>query len=141
MMRKILLMLFLFANMAQAKFSEIDERALIQLIKEEVVVIDVRRNDEFKKYGIIKGAKTLTFFDKKEDYDIQSWLGEFMKIIKSKEDPVVLYCAHANRTKIIGNFLSKELGYKKVYDLKGGINYGWIDKGLKTVIYKPVKGD
>jgi rhodanese-related sulfurtransferase len=29
--------------------------------------------------------------------------------------------------------LSNQAGYKNVYDLKGGINYGWIDKGLKTI--------
>jgi rhodanese-related sulfurtransferase len=60
-------------------------------------------------------------------------MNEFVKLVKTKETPFVIYCAHANRTKVVGNFLDSQMGYKEVYDLKGGINLGWIKKGLKTV--------
>jgi rhodanese-related sulfurtransferase len=43
-----------------------------------------------------------------------------------------LVCAHANRSKTVGKFLNAKTGYKNIFELAGGINYGWIDKGLST---------
>ena len=137
MFNKIILAMVVFVNIANASFKEIDANELQKMIKEKnVVVIDIRRDDEFKQYGIIKDAKTITFFDQRGKYDVPSWMNEFVKVVKTKDQPFILYCAHANRSKVVGNFLDKQMGYKNVYDLKGGINYGWIDKGLKTVKLK-----
>jgi len=135
-MFKILLTISIVYSSLFANFSEINEKKLQELIKKDIVVIDIRRDDEFKQYGIIENSKTLTFFDGRGKYNIPTWMKEFTKLVKTKEQPFVIYCAHANRSKDVGNFLSKQLGYKEVYDLKGGINYGWIDKGLKTVKFK-----
>jgi hypothetical protein len=52
----------------------------------------------------------------------------------------VLVGAHANRTKIIGKFLDKKTNYKDIFELDGGINYGWIDKGLPTTKIAAGKG-
>ena len=98
----------------------------------KIAIIDIRRADEFKQYGTIKGSHKLTFFDSKGAYDIQKWMAKFTKIVKTKDTPFVLVCAHANRTKAVGRFLN-ENGYTNVQELDGGINYGWIDKGKKTV--------
>ncbi len=43
--------------------------------------------------------------------------------IKDKKTPFFLYCAHANRSKVVGKWLTS-LDFKKVYELKGGIIYG-----------------
>jgi hypothetical protein len=40
--------------------------------------------------------------------------------------------AFANRSKTVGKFLNAKTGYKNIFELAGGINYGWIDKGLST---------
>jgi rhodanese-related sulfurtransferase len=137
MFKKIILAMIVFVSIANASFREVDYQELQKMVKEKkVVLIDIRRVDEFKQYGIIKDAKTITFFDEQGQYNIPSWMKEFVKVVKTKEQPFILYCAHANRSKVVGNFLDKQLGYKNVYDLKGGINYGWIDKGLKTVEFK-----
>jgi rhodanese-related sulfurtransferase len=53
-------------------------------------------------------------------------------LIKSKDTPFILVCAHANRSKTVGKFLNAKTGYKNIFELAGGINYGWIDKGLST---------
>ncbi len=135
-MLKKLLLVVLFCSSVFAKLTAIDEVQLQQMMKKGVVVIDIRRDDEFKKYGIIKGAKMLTFFDEKGKYDIPKWLSKFVQFVKTKQQPFVLYCAHANRTKMVGNFLDQQLKYENVYHLKGGIMYGWIDKGMKTVRVK-----
>ena len=135
MFRKMVLVV-LFMSSLFADFSEIDAVKLRKMIKNGVVVIDIRRDEEFKHFGIIEGSHMLTFFDGKGKYNIPLWMNEFVKLVKDKKQPFVIYCAHANRTKVVGNFLSKQLNYENVYDLKGGINYGWIDKGFKTVRIK-----
>lgn len=98
-----------------------------------VVIIDVRRADEWEHYGVIEGSCKITFFDEFGRHDINHFMEQFTQIVKDKEQPFVLVCAHANRTKSIGELMGLQLGYKEVYELDGGINYGWLDKGLETV--------
>jgi len=135
MIKKIMILVFVLLNTAYASFSEIDEKQLVQMQKDGVVIIDIRREEEFVQLGIIEGSHTLTFFDEKNNYNVPAWMNEFVKIVKNKDQPFIIYCAHANRTKVVGNFLNKKLKYKNIYDLKGGIDYGWLDKGKKTVRY------
>ena len=90
------------------------------------MAIGIKREEELEDIGIIKRSHKLTFFDKYGNYDLPKWMNKFVKLVKTKETPFVLYCAHANRTKIVGEFLSSKMGYKNVYDLKDGINLGWI---------------
>ncbi len=136
-MKKILIVSLLFSTMLFAKFNHLDDKQVLQMVKKGVPIIDIRTPGEWKQYGIIKGAKLLTFFDENGRYDVRSWLQKFSKIVKDKNQPFILYCAHANRSKVVGNFLDKQLGYKNVNELKGGIIYGWIQKGRDTV--KPTK--
>lgn len=117
----------------QADFTSLSDKAVQYEINDGTVVIDIRRKDEWDYYGIIEGSYLLTFFDEIGDYNIEKWMEEFSKIVKDKEQKFILVCAHANRTKTVGQFLVKELGYKNAFELHGGINYGWLDKGLKTV--------
>jgi len=133
---KILLSLLFLVGSLFAQLKEVDNNQLLQMKEKGVVVIDIRRAEEWKSTGIIEDSKLLTFFDKYGRYDVNQWLSDFSKLVKSKDTTFVIYCAHANRTKVVGNFLEKELGFKNVYELKGGINYGWIQKGMKTVEYK-----
>jgi len=131
-MLKNILLVLLFGNVLFADFTTIDTNAVQNEIKNGTVIIDIRREDEWKKYGTIQGSHKLTFFDNKGQYDINQWMEQFIKIVKTKEQKFVLVCAHANRTKVIGKFLDTQLSYKNVYELKGGINDGWRNKGLKT---------
>ncbi len=132
-MKKIFLIILLMISSAFADFREVDEIQLAEAIKKGTVVIDIRRADEWSQYGTIKGSHKLTFFDKFGKYDGDKWMSEFSKFVKTKNQPFVLICAHANRSKVLGKMLSSQMKYKNVYELKGGINYGWIDKGLSTV--------
>jgi rhodanese-related sulfurtransferase len=129
-----ILMSAILTSSVFAEFLTIDTEKMQVFLKDKsAIFIDIRRVDEFKQYGIIENSHKLTFFDNRGEYDIDKWMSKFIKIVKNKEQPFVLICAHANRTKIVGNFLSTQAGYKNVYDLEGGINYGWIDKGLQTI--------
>ena len=100
---------------------------------EGFVVIDIRRADEWEYYGIIEGSHKITFFDERGQYDLDSFLEAFTKVVTNKERPFILVCAHAQRTKTVGEIMGLKLKYKNVYELDGGINWGWIDQGLETV--------
>lgn len=132
MLKKILLLL-VFTNILFADFKTISTEEVQQEIKNGTVLIDIRRDNEWKEYGIIKGSHKITFFDDKGQYDVNKWMEQFIKIVKNKEQKFILVCAHANRTKTVGAFLSSQLNYKNVFELDGGIKHGWINKGLKIV--------
>lgn len=103
-----------------------------KLIEKDIVMIDVRREDEFKYTGIIKNSHKMTFFDMFGNCDVPTWLFEFEKLVKSKEQLVVLICAHANRTRTIADFLIQNHGYTNIAHLEGGIA-NWLDQGKQTV--------
>jgi len=96
-------------------------------------IIDIRREDEWQEYGIIEGSHTITFFDAMGQYDVEVFLEEFTKVVTNKEQNFILVCAHASRTKTVAEMMGVQLGYKNVYELDGGINWGWIDMGFDTL--------
>jgi rhodanese-related sulfurtransferase len=121
---------FLFSN-----FKSIDTEETIKKPDSGVPIIDTRREDEWKKYGVIPNSHLITFFDKDGNYNLSIWIQRLKNIIKSKNSTFILVCAHANRTKLVGRMLEQYYGYKNVYDLKGGIIYGWIKQGEKVNSY------
>ncbi len=116
-----------------AGFSEVDAKQLKTLQAQGVPVIDIRTPQEWRETGIINGAHQMMFFDIHGTAHAQAWLQALSGIIKDKKTPFIIYCAHANRTKAVGNWLVDKLGYTHVYELTGGIEYGWRDLGEKTV--------
>ncbi len=130
---KIVFTILLLTASAFAKFNHLDSAQVEKMIQQGVPIIDIRTPGEWKQTGVIKGAKLIMFFDRNGKYDAKKWLEEFSKVVKNKNQPFIIYCAHANRSKAVGKFLDKQLGYKNVNELEGGIIYGWIDKGKKTV--------
>ena len=73
-------------------------------------LVDVRTPSEFNG-GHIKNAKNIDFFNQVD----------FMKKINklNKEEPVCLYCRSGNRSQKAARKLDS-LGFKKIFDLKGG---------------------
>ena len=114
-------------------FTTLTTKQVQDALTEGVVVIDIRRADEWERFGIIDGSHKITFFDAQGRYDIDAWMADFTQLVKDKDQRFILVCAHANRTKSIGELLGIQFGYKYVQELDGGINYGWLDKGLSTV--------
>jgi rhodanese-related sulfurtransferase len=101
---------------------------------ENVPIIDIRRPDEWKSTGVIKGSHLLTFFDDKGDYDLDKWLQNLDKIVK-KDQKFVLVCRSGNRTGQVTQFLDTQLHYTKVNHLKKGIKR-WIGAGDQVVSAK-----
>jgi len=114
-------------------FKSLTTEEFIEKQKENIAIIDVRREDEWNYFGIIKGSHKITFFGADGSYHLEDFMEAFTKIVTNKEQPFILVCAHANRTKSIAELLGLQLQYQNVYELDGGINYGWIDKGLETI--------
>lgn len=73
-------------------------------------IVDVRTPDEYKQ-GHIKEAKNINFYDK-------TFLEQMSKF--DKNEPVYIYCRSGRRSSSASKKLS-EIGFKKIYDLQGGI--------------------
>lgn len=102
------------------------------MINDNVVMIDVRREDEWNYTGIVKNAHKMTFFDMFGNVDLPTWMKEFEKLVTSKNQTFVLICAHANRTRTIGNYLIEQYGYENVAHLAGGMA-AWTDENREVV--------
>lgn len=113
--------------------AELQPKIVQKMIDDNIVMIDVRRKEEYKRTGVIRNAHLLTFFDEFGNYDMESWMKEFEKIVTSKEQTFILICAHANRTRTIGNFLIEQR-YKNTAHLFGGMAL-WTQELRKTLAY------
>lgn len=122
----LLLQLYLFAD-----FSGISAEELKALQKQNVPVIDIRTPGEWRETGVIPGAHKIMFFDERGNYDVQKFLDALSKVAPDKNKPIIIYCRSASRTKVVGDFLSKQVGYKDVKELKGGVMFGWKEKLVK----------
>lgn len=133
-LKMIIATITLLTSLSIAKgFTTINVKQFDRLKANGIAVIDIRTPQEWRQTGIIKGSHRLMFFDAHGNAHAKTWIKSLRKIIKNKNTPFVIYCAHANRSKAVGKWLTNKLSYKNVYELKGGIEYGWIDLGRKTV--------
>jgi len=80
------------------------------VIDKDVQLIDIRTPEEYAN-GYIDDAANIPIADK------ATFITEFSKL--DKEKPVYIYCYSGVRSHRAGNLL-KELGFKEIYDFKGG---------------------
>lgn len=124
-----------FALPATAELIDIDSAELARLQKSGVPVVDIRTAPEWEETGIVAGSRLLTFFDERGRYDAARWL-EQLKATAGPQQPVVLICRTGNRTRMVGQMLSQQAGYAKVYHVKAGIK-GWQRDGGAVVTALP----
>ena len=100
-----------------------------------VVIVDMRRNEEWKDPGIIDGAETITAFTKAgslhPDFQVK-----FARLVPNSDTPFVLYCRSGRRTEILRDALESSMGFTKAMHLSGGIEE-WKKDGKKLVSYTP----
>ena len=95
---------------------EISYKDLTTLMKDKkVFLIDVRSNQEYEE-GHLDGAINIPLFNIEKDIE---------KVVQSKQDTVILYCAKGIRSMEAKKIL-ENLGYERVYNLKGGIDKIWV---------------
>ena len=95
------------------------------------IIIDIRREEEWRETGILEGAHTITAFtnEGKLHPDFQS---NFFALVPLPDTPVYLYCRTGNRTTSLGNALVDQVGFSNVTHLSSGI-VGWKKAGKPVV--------
>lgn len=131
-MKKLLLVLGLLSVSLFADFKTVDAKAFEKLMKKGYTTIDIRTPGEWEETGIIKGSHKMMFFSEKGEALLADWFYDLGRLVKDKKEPILIYCAHANRTQPLGQGLV-QMGFENVYELKGGIEHGWMKLGKKTV--------
>lgn len=112
---------------------DLQPRIVEKMINDNIIMIDVRRKEEWERTGLIKNAHLMTFFDEYGNHNVKKWMSEFEKLVPNKNQTFVLICAHANRTRTIGNFLIEQ-GYKNTAHLFGGMAL-WKQELRETTKY------
>ena len=102
-------------------------------MEEGMIVIDIRREEEWRETGIIEGAHTITAFtaDGRLHPEFQQ---KFFSLVSGPDVPVMLYCRTGNRTTSLGNALIDQIGFSQVSHLTEGI-VGWQKNGHPVVAY------
>lgn len=111
----------------------VDSAQLESMIADDAVVIDVRREDEWKNTGIIENSHTATFFDQYGGFDSDQWLAEVSPLIESGRS-VVLICHGGVRSNWIAKWLDTNTNLETIYDATEGIA-GWVNQGKSTHKY------
>ena len=118
---------------AQNQLKAINADELLYAQKNGAIIIDIRREEEWKATGVIEGAELITAFQK--DGSIHpEFQNKFFSVAVNKESPIVLYCRTGNRTNALGNALISQLGFTDVSHLYYGIK-GWKKINHKTMKY------
>ncbi len=112
------------------KYSNIDNVALKALLKKGTKIVDLRRQDEWDKTGVIKGSKQLTAYDRAGRF-ISSFPKALGDLVAPDEE-VILICQLGNRSAAIANMLTNRAGYTKVYNVTDGIRK-WLKDGNPIV--------
>ena len=98
----------------------------------DITIIDIRTKPEWHQTGIVKGSKTITFFDAAGEYDYNNFLRQLNQVIDKNEEFAII-CRSGARTRVAAQLLTQN-GYK-VIDLKGGVQY--LPKiGIELVPYQ-----
>ena len=100
---------------------------LKQAMADGVIVVDIRREEEWRETGVIEGAHTITAFTAQGGLHPE-FQQKFFGLIKGPDQPVMLYCRTGNRTTSLGNALIQQVGMQNVSHLTEGI-VGWQAKG------------
>ncbi len=116
-----------------SRYSNIDNAQLAQMMKEGVTLVDIRREEEWKQTGIIKGAHTITFFTRTGRIN-PDFMSEFTALVKP-DQAVALICRTGNRSRVASQAIARQLAYKKVYNVTHGIT-GWIQEKRAVIAYK-----
>jgi len=126
----LFLILITMSACAEPPYNNLDNKQLKTMLDKNVLIFDVRRQDEWLQTGVVKGSKLLTFVDGsgriKADF-----LTRFTSTV-DKNDPVILICRTGNRTSKLARHLVENMGFTQVYNVRNGITQ-WIRDGQPIV--------
>ena len=123
---------FFFSALIYAE--ELGQLSAAQLIamqkQDNALIIDIRTEKEWNTTGIIPDSHKLQFFSATGKYDADKWLADLNQLKTAPDQTVILVCRSGNRSGMVGNMLTKQIGMKNVYHLSTGI-MPWIKAGNK----------
>ena len=109
-MKKLVTLFLIISCAKQQNPIELIEKKQFQvMISKDVQLIDVRTQEEFNE-GYIGNAKNI-------DFKTLDFKQKISKLDKNK--PVLIYCYGGGRSAKASKIF-QSLGFKKIYDLKGG---------------------
>ena len=109
-MKKVLIILLIVSCEQEMPVVEaVEKEAFRALMQNEYPLIDVRTHQEYHE-GHIEKASNI-------DFNAPDFNEQISKL--DKEQPFLIYCAAGGRSAKAGA-LMQSLGFKKVYELKGG---------------------
>lgn len=113
----------------RAEVVNISSAELQSLVSRGVPVVDIRVAWEWRETGVVPGSRKMTFFDDRGGYDAGAWLASLSRV--ADREPVILICHTGVRSRVIANWLSGGVGYRRVYNVTQGID-DWIRRGHPT---------
>ncbi|MGR9072582.1 MAG: rhodanese-like domain-containing protein [Gammaproteobacteria bacterium] len=115
-----------FSSAAELIDLSVDELTSMQ--ESNPIIVDIRTKQEWDRTGIIPSSLMLEFFSEDGKYDAEKWVAQLKQMTASSDRPVVLVCRSGNRSRMVGNFLTRKLGMENIYHLEKGIQ-SWIAAG------------
>ena len=116
---------------AFADIVDVNNEQIIELSKNNIPIVDIRRSSEWNQTGVIPKSILLTFFDQEGNYDYDEWY-EKLRLEINEGKPIILICRTGRRTKIIAKMMEIKKFDNVIYNAKSGIT-SWIDEKLITV--------
>ncbi|RDH83798.1 MAG: sulfurtransferase [endosymbiont of Galathealinum brachiosum] len=129
-MSGIIIFLLMLTGCTEPPYTNLDNAQLKLMIDKGIPVYDVRRVDEWRQTGVIKGSKLLTIISSEARVN-----PEFMPNFTRANDinsQVILICRTGNRTRKLATYLIENYGYKNIYNVQNGISH-WIREGNSVV--------
>ncbi len=109
----VVMLVYSFVAPLMSKANRVDNHQATLLInKEDAIVLDIRAQKDFKS-GHIIGSKQMKPEEVRE--------GDFSKLEKYKDKPIIIVCAMGNLASGTANKMVKD-GFTNVNVLSGGIN-------------------
>jgi peptidylprolyl isomerase len=117
---------FAITLLPEAPYNSLDNEGLEQMVRDGATVIDIRRPEEWRQTGVVKGSYLITAFDERGRMmpDFAARFGQ----LTDPNEPVVLICRTGNRTGALARILAEEADYQNVYNVSRGI-VSWIAAG------------
>ena len=112
-MMKYLLTVMALVLALPALAKDLSPKELMTYQSNGVLIVDIRRNEEWTDTGIINGAKTITAFTKAgslhPDFQVK-----FASLVPNPDTPFILYCRSGRRTEILRDALESSMVSQKL---------------------------